>query len=48
MVLKFEIGKEFEETTADVRDVTACTALDGNKLVTLQKAKKAGERSTKS
>ena len=48
MELKFEIGKEFEETTADGRDVIACVTLDGNKLVTVQKAKKAGEKSTKS
>ena len=42
------IGKEFEETTADGREVTACVTLEGNKLVTVQKAKKAGEKSTKS
>jgi hypothetical protein len=34
MELKFDIGKEFEETTADGRDMTACVTLDGNKLVT--------------
>jgi hypothetical protein len=43
MELKFK-GKE----TADGRDMTACVTLDGNKLVTVQKAKKAGEKSTKS
>ena len=48
MELKFEIGKEFEETTADGREVTACVSLEGNKLVTVQKAKKGGEKSTKS
>jgi cellular retinoic acid-binding protein 1 len=48
MELKFEIDKEFEETTADGREVTACVTLEGNKLVTVQKAKKAGEKSTKS
>ena len=48
MELKFEIGKEFEETTADGREVTACVTLEGNKFVTVQKAKKAGEKSTKS
>ena len=42
------IGKEFEETTADGREVTACVTLEGNKFVTVQKAKKAGEKSTKS
>ena len=48
MELKFEIGKDFEETTADGREVTACCSLEGNKLVTVQKAKKEGEKSTKS
>ena len=48
MELKFDIGKEFEETTADGREVTACVTLEGNKFVTVQKAKKAGEKSTKS
>ncbi len=28
--------------------MTACVTLDGNKQVTVQKAKKAGEKSTKS
>ena len=28
--------------------MTACVTLEGNKLVTVQKAKKAGEKSTKS
>ena len=48
MELKFELGKKFEETTADGREVTAVVTLDGNKFVTVQKAKKAGEKSTKS
>jgi fatty acid-binding protein 3 len=48
MELKFELGKEFEETTADGREVTAVVTLEGNKLITVQKAKKAGEKSTKS
>ena len=47
MELKFELGKEFEETTADGRAGGDCpvVTLDGHKLVTVQKA---GEKSTKS
>nr|ALS04569.1 cellular retinoic acid-binding protein 2 [Pseudodiaptomus poplesia] len=48
MELKFKIGEEFDETTPDGRDVTALVTLDGNKLVTVQKAKKDGVASTKS
>nr|ALS04897.1 cellular retinoic acid-binding protein 2 [Pseudodiaptomus poplesia] len=48
MELKFKIGEEFEETTQDGREVTALVTLDGNKLVTVQKAKKDGVASTKS
>ena len=42
-----QIGEEFDETTPDGRDVTAKVTLDGNKLVTEQKAKKDGQKSTK-
>nr|ALS04896.1 cellular retinoic acid-binding protein 2 [Pseudodiaptomus poplesia] len=48
MELKFKIGEEFDGTTPDGRDVTALVTLDGNKLVTVQKAKKDGVASTKS
>merc|ERR1711860_290281 len=48
MELKFKIGEEFDETTPDGRDVTAKVTHDGNKLVTEQKAKKDGQKSTKS
>merc|ERR1712033_31534 len=48
MELKFKIGEEFEETTADGREVTAKVTLDGNKFICEQKAKKAGQKSTKS
>merc|ERR1712142_1149202 len=48
MELKFKIGEEFDETTPDGREVTAKVTHDGNKLVTEQKAKKDGQKSTKS
>merc|ERR1712198_464931 len=48
MELKFKIGEEFEETTPDGRDVTAKVVQDGNKLICEQKAKKAGQKSTRS
>merc|ERR1712060_126237 len=48
MELKFKLGEQFEETTPDGRQVTAVVNLDGGKIVTVQKAKKDGEKSTKS
>ncbi|XP_023321512.1 fatty acid-binding protein [Eurytemora carolleeae] len=47
MELKFKVGEEFEETTADGREVTAKVIVDGNKFVSEQKAKKDGQKSTK-
>ncbi len=43
----FQVGKEFDETTPDGRDVSAIVTLDGNKFVCVQKAKKDGQKSTK-
>merc|ERR1711931_230415 len=48
MELKFKLGEEFEETTADGRDVTSTVTFDDGKIVTVQKAKKDGVKSTKS
>ena len=48
MELKFKLGEEFEETTADGRDVSAVVTFDEGKIVTVQKAKKEGQKSTKS
>merc|ERR1712021_166378 len=48
MELKFKLGEEFDETTPDGREVTALVNLEGAKLVTMQKAKKEGQKSTKS
>merc|ERR1712179_423214 len=47
MELKFKLGEEFE-TTPDGREVTALVNLEGGKIVTVQKAKKEGQKSTKS
>lgn len=47
MELKFQLGEEFEETTPDGRDVRAIVTLEGNKLISVQKAKKAGQQSTR-
>merc|ERR1712029_58509 len=48
MELKFKLGEKFDEKTPDGREVTSLVELDGNKLITTQTAKKAGEKSTKS
>merc|ERR1712179_311264 len=48
MELKFRIGVEFEETTPDGRDVTAVVQYEGGKIVTVQSAKKSGQKSTRS
>merc|ERR1712183_122457 len=47
MELKFKLGEEFEEKTPDGREVTAIVTLEGNSLVSVQKAKKVGQQSTK-
>merc|ERR1712033_111297 len=46
--LKFKVGVEFEETTPDGRDVTAIVKYEGGKIVTVQTAKKTGQKSTRS
>jgi len=47
MELKFEVGKEFEESTPDGREVTAIVTEEDGKFVSIQKAKKEGQASTK-
>jgi len=42
------MGEQFEETTADGRQVSAVVTFEEGKIVTVQKAKKEGEKSTKS
>merc|ERR1712223_1755943 len=48
MELKFKLGEPFDETTPDGREVTAVCSLEGSKIVSVQKAKKEGQKSTKS
>merc|ERR1711887_192313 len=48
MELKFKLGEEFDETTPDGREVTAVVTFEDGKIVTVQKAKKEGQKSTKS
>ncbi len=47
MELKFRPDEEFEESTPDGREVKAVVKRDGNKLVSVQTAKKEGQKSTR-
>merc|ERR1712168_432300 len=47
MELKFTLGKEFEETTPDGREVSAIVTQEGDKFISVQTAKKAEQKSTK-
>ena len=47
MELKFKLGEEFEEKTPDGREVKAVVTQEGDKLITVQTAKKEGQKSTK-
>ena len=47
MKLKFKLGEEFEEKTPDGREVKAVVTQEGDKLITVQTAKKEGQKSTK-
>jgi len=43
--LNFELGKPFDETTTDGREVTTTVTMDGdNKWITVQEPKKAGSK----
>eukprot|EP00092_Neocalanus_flemingeri_P003801 GFUD01004094.1.p1 GENE.GFUD01004094.1~~GFUD01004094.1.p1 ORF type:complete len:135 (-),score=49.52 GFUD01004094.1:94-498(-) len=42
--LNFRLGEEFEEDTTDGRKCKTTVTMDGNKLITTQKATKAGEK----
>jgi len=46
MELKFKLDEEFEETTPDGREVKAIVKKDGDKFISVQTAKKEGEKST--
>jgi len=48
MELKFKLDEEFDEKTPDGREVKAKVTFEDGKIVTVQKAKKDGEKSTKS
>merc|ERR1711862_131519 len=48
MELKFKLNEEFEETTADGRDVKSICTFEDGKIVTVQTAKNAKHKSTKS
>jgi fatty acid-binding protein 3 len=42
--LKFKLGVPFTETTSDGRNCETTVSMDGNKLITSQKATKKGEK----
>ena len=44
----FQVGVEFDETSADGRDVKSICNFEGGKIVTIQTAKKASQKSTRS
>merc|ERR1712142_284668 len=48
MELKFKLDEQFDETTPDGREVSAKVTFEDGKIVTVQKAKKDGQKSTKS
>merc|ERR1711879_381512 len=48
MELKFKLNEEFDETTPDGCQVSALVTFEDGKIVTVQKAKKEGQKSTKS
>ena len=43
-----QLDEEFDETTPDGREVSAKVTFEDGKIVTVQKAKKDGQKSTKS
>ena len=45
--MTFEIGKAFDETTPDGREVTCIASVEGNKFIIIQNAKHEDEKSTK-
>merc|ERR1712020_619550 len=47
MELKFKDGEAFDETTPDGREVSALVTLEGNKFISIQTAKKTGQKSTR-
>merc|ERR1712018_21873 len=47
MELKFKLGEEFDEKSPDGRDVRAVVTKEGDSFISIQNAKKEGEKSTK-
>ena len=47
MELKFKLGEEFDEKAPDGRDVRAVVTKEGDSFISIQTAKKEGEKSTK-
>merc|ERR1719336_3022637 len=47
LALKFKLGEPFEETSPDGREVNSVVTLEDGKIVTVQKAKVQGEKSTR-
>jgi len=45
--INFEVGKAFEETTVDGRKCTTTVTIEGNTMVTDQKANEAGKKDVK-
>merc|ERR1712123_155725 len=48
MELKFKLGEPFDETPPDGREVDATVTFEDGKIVSVQKAKKEGQKSTRS
>ena len=46
--LKFKLGEEFDDVTADGRDVRVKVVFEEGKIITVQKAKHENEKSTRS
>ena len=47
MELKFKLGEEFDEKAPDGREVRAIVTKEGDSFISVQTAKKEGEKSTK-
>ena len=47
LFLFLKLGEKFDETTTDGRDTSTVVTVDNGKIVTVQTAKKAGQKSTR-
>merc|ERR1712112_525583 len=48
MEFSFKLGEKFDETTGDGREVSTVVTFEGGKIIAVQTAKKAGDKSSKS